>query len=104
VKPPYAYLQAALRGASLAEERAVAARELPFEFMLNAARLVEGFAPALFAARCGLPLAALEPGLREAEAKGLIERGAERIRPSERGRRFLNDLQQLFLPAPGGKV
>jgi oxygen-independent coproporphyrinogen-3 oxidase len=104
IRQPREYLQAALRGGSLAEERSVAARELPFEFMLNAARLIEGFAPQLFAARTGLPTAALEPGLRAAEDKGLIERGAERIRPSERGRRFLNDLQQLFLPPQGGKV
>lgn len=104
MKQPREYLQAALRGASAAEERTVSARELPFEFMLNAARLIEGFAPELFAARTGLPLAALEPGLTDAEAKGLIERDRARIRPSERGRRFLNDLQQLFLGPQGGKV
>jgi oxygen-independent coproporphyrinogen-3 oxidase len=104
IKQPRDYLQAAQGGGSLAEARTVAPRELPFEFMLNAARLVEGFAPQLFAARTGLPGAALEPGLRAAEAKGLVERGVERIRPSDRGRRFLNDLQQLFLPPQGGKV
>jgi len=104
VKQPREYLQAALRGASATEERNISARELPFEFMLNAARLIEGFAPELFAARSGLPLAALEPGLRAAEQKGLLERSAVRIRPSERGRRFLNDLQQLFLGGQGGKV
>jgi oxygen-independent coproporphyrinogen-3 oxidase len=103
-KPPRAYMLAALRGDSAVEQRDVSARELPFEFMLNAARLVEGFAPELFAARTGLPAAALEPGLRAAEHKGLIERSATRIRPSERGRRFLNDLQQMFLRPPGGKV
>jgi len=91
-------------GAPLQEEGAVTREEVGFEFMLNAARLIEGFAPELFAARTGLPLAALEPGLRAAEHKGLLERSAARIRPSERGRRFLNDLQQLFLGAQGGKV
>ncbi len=104
ITQPREYLQAALRGASAVEEHSVSARELPFEFMLNAARLIEGFAPELFAARSGLPLAALEPGLAAAEAKGLIERDPARIRPSERGRRFLNDLQQLFLPPQSGKV
>jgi oxygen-independent coproporphyrinogen-3 oxidase len=80
------------------EHRTVAPKELPFEFMLNAARLVDGFPAGLFAARTGLPAAVLEPGLRAAEAKGLIVRDAGRIRPTERGRRFLNELQQLFLP------
>jgi oxygen-independent coproporphyrinogen-3 oxidase len=78
-------------------ERTVEPRELPFEFMLNALRLVEGFAPQLYAARTGLPLATAEAGLRAAEERGLLERSATRIRPSARGQRFLNSLQALFL-------
>jgi oxygen-independent coproporphyrinogen-3 oxidase len=66
--------------------------------MLNAARLVEGFATELFPARTGLPLSTLEPGLKAAEAKGLIERDLQRVTPTLRGQRFLNELQQLFLP------
>ena len=81
------------------QEKTVAARELPFEFMLNTLRLVEGFPAALFGARTGLPLTTVEPKLREAEKKGLLERTADRIRPTERGRHFLNDLTGLFLPA-----
>jgi len=80
-------------------QRAIEAGELPFEFMLNALRLTEGFPVDLFAARCGLPLSAAEPGLRTAEGRGLIERGPRTIRPSAEGRRFLNDLLELFLPA-----
>ena len=94
-KQPREYLLASGQVA----ERVIEARELPFEFMLNALRLVEGFPPELFAARCGLPLALLQPGLNQAEAKGLIEREIGRIRPTERGRRFLNDLVGLFLPS-----
>jgi putative oxygen-independent coproporphyrinogen III oxidase len=82
-----------------AENRVVAPGELPFEFMLNALRLVEGVPPELFAARCGLPLALIEARLRAAEEKQLLERSAQRIRASARGRRFLNDLVELFLPA-----
>ena len=81
------------------EERLIEPKELPFEFMLNALRLVEGFPADLFAARCGLPLSLLETRLEAAEGKGLIERGVQRIRPTERGRDFLNDLVGLFLPA-----
>src|SRR5262249_55170319 len=43
-----------LEGAQSIESKTIDPRELPFEFMLNALRLVEGFAPALFAARTGL--------------------------------------------------
>lgn len=80
-------------------QRAIEAKELPFEFMLNALRLIDGFSTELFAARCGLPLSAVEGALRAAEEKCLIERDARTIRPTSRGRRFLNDLVELFLPA-----
>jgi oxygen-independent coproporphyrinogen-3 oxidase len=94
VKQPREYLAAS---GDIAQ-RVIEVKELPFEFMLNAARLVEGFATGLFPARTGLQALALEPGLRAAEAGGLLERDAARIRPTERGRRFLNDLLGLFLP------
>jgi oxygen-independent coproporphyrinogen-3 oxidase len=98
-KQPREYLAAAARRASIAEEHAVAPRELPFEFMLNALRLLDGFAPELFRSRTGLPLAAIEPALGRAEAMGYVARDARRIRPTERGRRFLNEALELFLPA-----
>jgi putative oxygen-independent coproporphyrinogen III oxidase len=94
VKQPKEYLAL---DSSLVEQRPLSVRELPFEFMLNALRLVEGFEAALFAERTGLPLLTLEPQLRHAEEKGLIERDWRRIRPSERGRLFLNELLEVFL-------
>jgi oxygen-independent coproporphyrinogen-3 oxidase len=66
--------------------------------MLNALRLVEGFPSALFQERTGLPLAVIQKNLEKAEHKGLLERDLQRIRPSAKGRRFLNDLLQEFLP------
>ena len=94
MKQPREYLAATGDVAS----RVILPGELPFEFMLNALRLGEGFAPELFAARCGLPLLAAESGLRAAEVKGLIERSPQKIRPTAMGRRFLNDLVGLFRP------
>jgi oxygen-independent coproporphyrinogen-3 oxidase len=91
-KQPNAYL----RGDPLREVE-VAASQLPFEFMLNALRLVDGFPSALFQERTGLPFAAIQKDLEKAEQKGLLERDLQRIRPSERGKRFLNDLLQQFL-------
>jgi len=91
-KPPASYL----KGEAMKETR-VAPAELPFEFMLNALRLVEGFPSTLFQERTGLPLATISRSLKSGEEKGLLERDPRRIRPSAKGRRFLNDLLQEFL-------
>src|SRR5579859_109450 len=98
IKQPRDYLSASI---SVAREGTVAPAELPFEFMLNALRLVEGFPLTLFQERTGLPISAVQSQLAEAEHKGLIERlierGGQRLRPTERGRLFLNDLLALFV-------
>ena len=80
------------------EESVVSVEDLPFEFMLNALRLVEGFDIALFRERTGLPIHLVQSRLDEAEKKGLLARDWKHIRPTERGRRFLNDLLEAFLP------
>ena len=65
--------------------------------MLNALRLLQGFDSALFESRTSLPLLSIENELRQAECDGLIERPLQRIAPSDRGRRFLNQLLERFL-------
>jgi len=97
IKQPREYLNAAKTGA----EREVPVSELPFEFMLNALRLVDGFEARLFTERTGLPLVCVQKALDTAEARGLLERDLKRIAPSEKGRLFLNELLQLFLPNSG---
>lgn len=97
-RKPITYMREALAGEAGRAVREVAEQELPFEFMLNALRLVEGFPIALFQERTGLAIHAVERELAEAEAQGLIERDATRIGPTRRGERFLNDLTALFLP------
>ena len=94
---PKNYMERVAQGNAVHERRVLTRKELPFEFMLNAMRLSDGFAVSEFVERTGLQIAAAEAGLREAEAKGLIERTYERIRPSARGQRYLNDLLELFL-------
>ena len=84
---------------TLAEEKEIPVAELPFEFMLNALRLIEGFDVKLFGERTGLPISTIETSLQEAEKAGLLERDWQRIRPSARGRRFLNDVLERFLAA-----
>jgi oxygen-independent coproporphyrinogen-3 oxidase len=78
-------------------EKTVPPAELPFEFMLNALRLVEGFDVQLFGERTGLPLSLIETELSGAESRGLLARDWKRIRPTERGQRFLNELLEEFL-------
>ena len=94
IKQPRDYLGNAN---TLSTEKTVPPKELPFEFMLNALRLIEGFALELFQQRTGLAVLGIEQELEKAEEKGLIERDWKRVRPTARGRLFLNELLELFL-------
>ena len=96
-KQPKAYLDQVKLGGQIQEEFEIERGDLGFEFMLNALRLNGGFEPNLFAERTGLALNVIEKQLNAAEAKGLLYRDHKVIRPTELGRRFLNDLQQMFL-------
>ncbi len=97
-REPQQYMAQALAGAAIAQDEEVPRAQLPFEFMLNATRLKEGFELARFGERTGLSLAALQQGLDTAERQGLIARDFARVWPTERGFDFLSDLQALFLP------
>ncbi len=94
---PAAYMKHALARQPVHQETALAPEDLGFEFMLNALRLNNGFETRLFSERTGLSLDFIEKKLRQAKAKGLLCRDSARIWPSELGRQFLNDLQELFL-------
>ena len=96
-REPRLYMERALAGQAMAQEEEVKRADLPFEFMLNALRLRQGFALAEFSERTGLALTAIQHGLEEAERKGWITRDLARVLPTERGFDFLSDLQSLFL-------
>ncbi len=98
-RQPASYLERAARGEFLSEHVEVARRDLPFEFMLNALRLADGVPTAMFSDRTGLPASAIQEPLEKAEQRGLLDPDPARIRPTALGRRFLTDLQALFLPA-----
>ncbi len=100
-REPAAYMQHALAGNAVSNETEVARRDLPFEYMLGALRLREGFELARYTERTGLPLSTIEAALAQAEARGLVERdeAAGVVRPTVRGFDFLSDLQAMFLPA-----
>jgi putative oxygen-independent coproporphyrinogen III oxidase len=81
------------------EWRAVAATELPFEYLLNALRLNDGFEEQEFERRTGLAFGIVRAELARAQQRGLMERGGTRWRASVRGFNFLNDLLAEFLPS-----
>ncbi|MDV6341713.1 radical SAM family heme chaperone HemW [Nitrosomonas sp. Is24] len=98
-KQPKEYLAKAQSGESLIHtHQEVTAEDRGFEFMMNALRLTGGFDTALFQERTGLPLSAVRQQLDEAEQRGLLVYDHLRIKPTILGRRFLNDLLQIFLP------
>jgi len=97
LRDPQLYMAGALSGRAIAQDEDVRRADLPFEFMLNALRLREGFALQDFTERTGQPLTAIAQGLQQAEARGLIARDMGHVRPTERGFDFLSDLQALFL-------
>jgi oxygen-independent coproporphyrinogen-3 oxidase len=98
VRTPAEYMRRVGEGTQVVERRDLSHVELPFEFMMNALRLTDGFEVASFAERTGLPISVAGKPLAAAEAKGLIERDHLRVRPTALGARFLNELLQLFLP------
>ena len=96
-REPQLYLAQALQGEPVTQYEEVAREDLPFEYMLNALRLKEGFSLADYMARTGLSMTAIQQGLSKAEAKQLIVRDLNRVWPTSRGFDFLSDLQALFL-------
>ena len=75
----------------------IAAAALPFEFMLNALRLVNGVPCALYVQRTGQPLESIIEAVGQAQVRGLMSRAAGQLRATPKGLDFLNDLQQMFL-------
>ncbi|PBJ82851.1 YggW family oxidoreductase [Lysobacteraceae bacterium NML93-0399] len=94
---PAAWLAGAGSPAAIGGDERIEPARRPFEFMLNALRLVDGFAVDDFVATTGLPLSAIDAPLDTAVAKGWLHRAGGRIVPTELGRRFTNDVVALFL-------
>jgi putative oxygen-independent coproporphyrinogen III oxidase len=101
LREPRRYLASASEGP---QWRDVPRTDLPFEFMMNALRLNAGFTFADFTARTGLAGETLLPALQQLAAEGLMEAENSHWRPSERGRTFLNEVIQRFLPGPNSQA
>ncbi len=95
LREPRRYMSAAAQAPA---SREVEPSERPFEFMMNALRLSDGFAPGLFEARTGLAWSEIEAPIGRLVARGLIERSAMNWRPTRHGLNFLNELLLEFMP------
>ena len=98
VRSPRAYLQAANTPRRIGGDETVPADQLPFEFMLNALRLNAGVPLTDFTARTGLSAEAIAAPLHAARTRGWLTDDPDRLQPTPPGRRFLNDLIEVFLP------
>ena len=98
VKNPRDYLANASSDARIGGDDPIALENRPFDYMLNALRLVEGFALSDFESRTGLNRSAIAQELDHAILRGWLEREGDRMLPTELGRRFTNDVIGLFLP------
>lgn len=87
-----------MAGVGYALDQSVAVEDRLFEFFLNGLRLREGISPADFESRTGVAWEAAEPGIGDALDRGLLEPCDGRFVKTSLGRRFVNDLQSIFLP------
>lgn len=97
-RTPRAYLAHAASARRIAEDVTIAAADLPFEYAMNALRLIDGVPAEAFAARTGLSDAAIAAPLAAARRHGWLDPTPGLLRASDDGQRFLNDLIALFLP------
>jgi oxygen-independent coproporphyrinogen-3 oxidase len=97
VRHPRAYLAASGSPARIGGDNVVADRELPFEYMLNALRLVDGAPMAAFAERTGLPPERIAAVLAVARRRGWLHDDPHRLHTTALGQRFLNDVIGIFL-------
>ncbi len=84
-------------GTGFTQKAAVAARDIPFEFMLNALRLLDGVPAEYFEDRTPLSFSSVRGIWDELASKGLVEGPGKRLKTTELGMRFLNEVQEAFL-------
>lgn len=86
------------RKAFLANRHTVSAEDLVFEFMLNATRLEQKIPLSLFTNNTLLPYNFIADKLQRAAALGLIDLQDDSWQVTAFGRRYTNNLQEIFLP------
>jgi oxygen-independent coproporphyrinogen-3 oxidase len=94
---PRAYMEAAGGAGRIGGDNVVAASELPFEYMLNALRLIDGVPLTAFAERTGLPPERIAATLADGRRRGWLHHDRQRLHTTALGQRFLNDVIASFL-------
>ncbi len=96
-KHPATWMAAAGTPQSIGGDESIAPEQRPFEYMLNALRLHEGFALADFEVRTGVGREDIAAALEQARERGWLQLEGDRVLPTALGRRFANDAISLFL-------
>ncbi|MEO8779919.1 MAG: radical SAM family heme chaperone HemW [Rhodanobacter sp.] len=96
-RSPLAYMASNSGPARIGGDSVVTGTDLPFEYMLNALRLIDGVPMSDFSARTGLPLDSIAAPLGEARRRGWLRNDAQRLHTSALGQRFLNDVIASFM-------
>ncbi|WP_426690218.1 radical SAM family heme chaperone HemW [Rhodanobacter ginsengiterrae] len=94
---PRAYMEAAGGAGRVGGDSVVGAGELPFEYMLNALRLIDGVPMAAFTERTGLPPERIAAAIASARQRGWLHDEPTRLHTTALGQRFLNDVISSFL-------
>jgi len=94
---PVQYMQGAGNSGVIVQDRKLTERDLILEFMMNAMRLTDGVPARLFRERTGMSLKDAVPELLLGEQQGLIARDSHTLASTALGRRYLNNLLQLFM-------
>ena len=94
---PEQYMKQAMLNEPRSSTHHVAEKDRPFEFMLNALRLKDGFSAELFAERTRLDFEVVEKKLAQITEKGLLKSAGDRYWPSAKGWAFLNDAMEVFI-------
>ena len=97
-REPRRYLARGARG--IPPSQVVRAADRPFEFMMNALRLNEGFSIPDFEQRTGVGWSVVQPIITALETRGLLELRGEFWCTTALGGRFLNDVLAEFLSEP----
>jgi oxygen-independent coproporphyrinogen-3 oxidase len=96
-KNPRDYIKNANNHEFYDDEKLLSESDLIFEFMMNALRLNKGFNQSLFEQRTNLPISIIDKELSLAKDKKLMVQKNGRIKPTDLGQSFLNELLQIFL-------
>ena len=97
-KHPQQYMRTMNAQNPIIETNTLNKQDVIFEFMLNALRLKKGFSEQQFKLHTGLAIQAVHKKLQLQAEEGSLIIDNKRIRCSEHGYRFLDNILQNWLP------